>query len=119
MNININPSDINAEREFIEMSFDDWFQQFTPIINTTGAASGLSAAVSDLQQEHCVFETYGCEVGRVVNVADDTEAMLHVWTLLEAEGFMYISSGFHFVNRMGYFITLEPADAGKYYEINY
>lgn len=106
-------------REFVEMSFDDWFQQFIPIINTGGKASGLSVALSDLQEDHCMFETYGDDRAKVINVLNNDEDMLHIWTLLEADGELFISSGFHYVNRMGYFITLEPAHIDKDYEINY
>lgn len=104
---------------FVVMSFDGWFEAFKPIINTGGLATGLAVSTSDLQEDHCMFETFGADREKVINVLNDGENALHVWTLLEAEGELFISSGFHYVNRMGYFITLEPAPADKDYEIYY
>ena len=50
-----------------------------------------------------MFETYG-EQKQFVH---DHHAS-QVWTLVEAEGNLYICQGFHHVNRMGYFIASVP-----------
>lgn len=38
-----------------------------------------------------------------------------IWTILEADGIMFYSSGFHFVNRLGYLITEEEVEDGVEY----
>ena len=50
-----------------------------------------------------LFETYGKEMAYVKSVAPEK-----VWTLLDVDGGLYISSGYHFVNRVGYFVTEVP-----------
>lgn len=39
------------------------------------------------------------------NVALDSK---HLWTVVEADGSLYVQNGPHFVNRFGYLITEEP-----------
>ena len=34
----------------------------------------------------------------------------HTWTVLDCDGVQIISSGIHFVNRMGYYFTKHPHD---------
>lgn len=54
----------------------------------------------------CMFETYGEEFLYVLEILK-TEPR-RIWTILEAEGEFFISSGFHHVNRFGYLITAIP-----------
>jgi hypothetical protein len=50
-----------------------------------------------------MFEIYGAEVAFVrTQQADKT------WTLVDCDGKCFICEGFHFVNRLGYFITEVP-----------
>lgn len=32
----------------------------------------------------------------------------HLWTVVDADGALYVATGWHFVNRVGYLITEEP-----------
>lgn len=51
-----------------------------------------------------LFETYGEEVQYVYSISND-----HVWTLVVTESNEWlILPGFHYVNRLGYFISQEP-----------
>ena len=50
-----------------------------------------------------MLETYGADYEFVLK-ADPN----YLWTLLEADGALYITSGRHFVNRIGYYITELP-----------
>jgi hypothetical protein len=76
-----------------------WEEKYKPIKNhiDTNACN-----------EGTMFETYGAEYKFVMQHPID-----RVWTLVDCDGKLYICSGFHFVNRIGYFIcevahTVEP-----------
>lgn len=52
----------------------------------------------------CMFETYGPELDFVKQ-----QPNRHIWTLVEADDSgWYILTGFHLVNRVGYFVTEKP-----------
>ena len=77
-----------------DVKFDDSFEQFEakyrPIANTLADPNG-----------HCyMYETYGEELEQVKK-----QSPYNVWTLVSAGDDWVIMSGWHFVNRMGYFIT--------------
>ena len=56
----------------------------------------------------CLFETFGEELDFVRKQHPST-----VWTLVDGEdGDMYLLSGMHFVNRIGYLISLAPVPEG-------
>jgi hypothetical protein len=76
------------------LTFDLWIEQYKPIknhIDENAACDGL------------MFETYGAEVEYVKKQPENT-----IWTLVDCEGSLYLCSGWHFVNRMNYFITSVP-----------
>lgn len=50
-----------------------------------------------------MYETYGDEL-EFVRTQPDT----HVWTFLQADDKHYVVSGYHLVNRLGYFVTENP-----------
>jgi len=52
-----------------------------------------------------MYETYGEEEEYVRTMAQDEKTKKRVWTVVDADGELYIIAGFHFVNRMGYIIT--------------
>lgn len=54
----------------------------------------------------CLFETYGPELEFVRSQDPKT-----IWTLLDGDdGDLYLESGCHFVNRIGYLISTRPID---------
>src|SRR5438105_2970914 len=56
----------------------------------------------------CLFETFGEELDFVRNQLPST-----VWTLVDGEdGDMYLLSGIHFVNRIGYLVSLAAIPEG-------
>jgi hypothetical protein len=76
------------------MTFAEWEDTYKPVANIFDQ----NAAFDGL-----MFETYGLELNQVRTVlAWDSSK---VWTLVDCEGNLYISAGFHLVNRFGYFIT--------------
>jgi hypothetical protein len=78
-----------AHRDLREIDLDAWVTQYRPIED-------------DLHQPR-LYETYGSDLAEV-RKAEPTK----VWTLVEYEGTDMICSGFHLVNRLGYYITEEP-----------
>ena len=52
-----------------------------------------------------MYETYGPEEEYIRQMAQDEKTKKRVWTVVDADGELYIIAGFHFVNRMGYIIT--------------
>ena len=52
----------------------------------------------------CIFETYGEELAFVRSQDPRT-----IWTLLDGDdGDLYLASGYHLVNRIGYLISTTP-----------
>ena len=77
-----------------QLPYDDFFEQYQPIENHIAP---------NAPYDGCMFETYGEEWAYVQ--ASKPE---YVWTLVENDGVLAITSGFHFVNRLGYFISKTP-----------
>lgn len=57
---------------------------------------------SNASFDGCLFETFGQEVEFIKQ-----QNTKQVWTLVEEDGEEAIIAGFHFVNRLGYFLTKE------------
>jgi hypothetical protein len=89
---------------FIELSedeFDDLFQLIQNHLNPTA-----SWAFGD--GPGCLFETYGEELEFVKR-----QDPLIVWTLVDGDdGDLYVISGLHFVNRIGYLVSTVPVAEG-------
>ena len=62
--------------------------------------------------EGCMYETYGAELEFVKSQPDN-----HVWTYCEQDSILFMSSGYHFVNRLGYIVTKLPY-LGEFTTIN-
>lgn len=80
-----------------EDAFDAWDNKYQPIANHFDPKEGYK------------FETYGEELDYVLKIAY-TEPK-RIWTLVEGDdGNLYITSGYHLVNRLNYFITHNPCE---------
>ena len=85
---------MNNER-FIEMDLDEWAATYKPIKNHIDTNSSFDGEM---------FETYGEEL-EFVKAADEDR----IWMYGDGDdGGSYIWNGWHFVNRIGYFITSVP-----------
>ena len=82
-----------------EMTQEQWASKFKPITNHIQPTSNFDGAM---------FETYGDELEFVKAAGAN-----RVWTLLVVDGKGYITSGMHFVNRMGYFIAEVPYEGDE------
>jgi hypothetical protein len=85
---------------FIEMSFDEWLEKYKPITNHIDP----NASFQNESGSGIMFETYGDEV-EFVKAQDENR----IWTYGDGDdGGGYIWNGWHYINRLGYFITEVP-----------
>lgn len=59
-----------------------------------------------------MFETFGEELEFVLSFANDLKRSQRVWTIVEVDGEMYLTAGFHIINRVGYIITEKEWETG-------
>jgi hypothetical protein len=84
------------------MTFEEWVDEFKPIVNPFSS-----------DPEETRFETHGEEREFVLN-----QHPCNTWTEVDAEGrFTTVIEGFHYVNRLGYYVTEKPWEQGTTYDI--
>lgn len=89
------------------MNFDEWHDHYKPIKNWLRKDEDIE-----------MFETYGVEVGIVLGV--NRFDMNKVWTLVDGDEGTWITNGFHYVNRIGYFITEIPYEGkDEFFDVLY
>jgi len=92
---------------FIELSEDDFDATYPLVTNHLNPSAGW---VID-EGPGCLFETYGEELEFVRKQDPRT-----IWTLLDNDdgddGDLYLVSGYHLVNRIGYLVSTVPAPVG-------
>ena len=94
---------------YIELTEDQFHDQYETVPNHINAAAGWTVGDSG----GCLFETYG-EEAEYVRRYDPRK----VWTLLDSDdGDMYLASGLHFVNRVGYLITREAVPEDTFVQV--
>lgn len=82
------------------MTYEQWVEQYVPIQNAIGTSGAYDGTM---------WETSGKEEQFVRNSNPQ-----HVWTLMtDDDGRLIITSGWAFVNRMGYFLTRYPWDGER------
>jgi hypothetical protein len=74
----------------MEQAFDAWEAKYKPIQNFNG----------DRVWNGTMFETYGEDLEFVARTPDE-----FVWTWVDGDEGTWIVNGFHWVNRIGYFVT--------------
>lgn len=88
-----------------EDQLDAWEAKYQPIKNHFSKPQGKFA--DEFVEDK--FETYGEEL-EFVRQIHATEPK-RVWTLVEGDsGDLWITNGYHFVNRLNYFITKNPCE---------
>jgi hypothetical protein len=88
-----------------EQELDAWEEKYKPIFNHN--------ADNPIWEDY-KFETYGEDLEFVKAQNPD-----HVWTLVEGDdGNLYITNGFHYVNRLNYIVTDLPFE-GEFLEVPY
>jgi len=89
-----------------QISPDVFEEQFKPQLNHLDPNASYDG---------CMLETYGPELRYVEKVLAATPG--RVWTILDCDGTSVISSGYQYVNRMGYIITEAPCPDGVMIEV--
>lgn len=85
-------------KQLKELDWNTWAETYKPIENPY--------AVSPAVDNNLLFETYGEEIEFVKKYIESNQ----VWTLTDIEDGTGIFNGYHFVNRIAYFITEVPYD---------
>lgn len=81
--------------DLLELTEDEFDERYPLVANHLNPHAGWNG---------CLFETYGPELD-FIRQQDPTT----VWTLVDGDdGDLYIQSGVHLVNRIGYFISTVP-----------
>lgn len=89
---------------FIEITEDQFDEQYPLVENHINPSAGWVYG----EGKGCLFETYGEEFAYVRRFDP-----LRVWTLVDGDdGDMYLISGLHFVNRVGYLLSRDPVPEG-------
>ncbi len=84
----------------IEISEDQFASQYKPIANHLNPNASFDWG----DGFGTLFETYGEELAFVFQ-----QDSLNVWTIVDGDdGDLYVISGLHFVNRLGYVISRVP-----------
>lgn len=73
-----------------EMTYEEWEVKYKPIPN-------------HITGECCSFETYGDELAFVCSQDPNT-----IWTEMDGDNGVYLVSGYHYVNRIQYYVTEVP-----------
>lgn len=89
---------------FIELTDDEWEETYKPIPNPYTKQGSFN---------NTMFETFGQELDFV-----KTQNPLNIWTWCDGGGYSVISNGYHYVDRMGYFVTAIPFDDSNEYQID-
>jgi hypothetical protein len=79
------------------MTEDDFFARHQPVKNHLDANAAFDGTM---------FETFGAELDYVLGI--DRANPRRIATLIDGEEGMAIASGYHLVNRLGYFVLAEP-----------
>jgi len=97
-----------AEPRLIVLKYSDWADQFRPI----------PCLDEDPRGDYYKFETFGPQYEQVMAVLAVCPGC--VWTWMDGDGCGdFIGDGWHWVNRLGYFLTEVPAADGCQYVIDY
>lgn len=86
------------------MTYDNWQDTYQPVTNPFTDSAPFDGLM---------FETFGPELEHIRDTPADS-----IWTLVEGdEDTLYVLSGFHFVNRLGYFIATKTTPPNTLIEV--
>lgn len=94
------------EAKQVIMTEDEFYEKFNLVKNHIEENAAFDGAM---------FETYGPEEEFIRKTAQETPSK--VWTIIDCDGKLYYSSGFHYVDRLGYLITEEAVEEGTNIEV--
>lgn len=91
--------------DYISLTWDEFQEQYKPMLNHI---------IPNHFGEQYMFETYGEEDEFVRTLAEQNR----VWTLTQVEYGTGIYNGYHWVNRLGYFVTEVPYPEDTEFEVD-
>lgn len=94
----------------IELTEDEFDAAYPLVPNHINPTAGW--AVGD-GGRGCLFETYGDEFDYVRRFDPQ-----RVWTLIDGDGDLYVASGLHRVNRVGYLLSRDPVPEGTFIQVH-
>lgn len=83
----------------ITLTEDEFYEKFNMVKNHLDNNASFDG---------CAFETFGEELQYIQKFAGENP--YRIWTVLDCDGKLYYSTGYHFVNRLNYIITEEEFD---------
>jgi hypothetical protein len=83
----------------IDMTYEEWEAKYKPITDADGSPR--------------LYETYGDDYDEILDVENE-----YLWTWIDGGDYSVISNGFHYVNRMGYYICTVPSDTDNIIQID-
>ncbi|HKK30451.1 MAG TPA: hypothetical protein VKA18_08680 [Alphaproteobacteria bacterium] len=88
----------------LSLTYDEWCATYVPLKNSLCENAPFDGTM---------FETFGDEMAFVRQ-----QPCNRIWTLVQGDdGDLYVISGYHFVNRLGYFVTDRPLPENESVEI--
>jgi len=92
--------------KFVEITWDEWVERFKPVKNHI-------TKYPDDHAEYDSFETYGAEQEFVATKIEDRL----VWTMGDGDMCTYLSNGYHYINRINYYVCTVPYEENVDYQI--
>jgi len=86
---------------------EQWERRYSPLKNHLRGAGAFGG---------CLYQPYGLDDEYVRHISNATPS--HVWTVVHCDEGYYILSGWHYVNVIGYLITLLPAEGDVEVDLN-
>lgn len=94
---------------FMELTEDEFSDRYPLVPNHLNPSAGW--AIGDTGG--CLFETFGEEFDFIRR-----QDPRRVWTLIDGDdGDMYVISGLHHVNRLGYLLSRDPIPANTAFQV--
>ena len=84
-----------------EITFTQFEEKYKPVVNHLDKYAGPNNVSR-------MFETYGPEVKYVQSVDEK-----RVWTWVDGDACSLLLAGYHYVNRLGYYVCEEPWETGN------
>jgi hypothetical protein len=98
---------------FIELSGDDWENKYELLYNINNPQD---ASWQDEDGNGRMYETFGADIDTVMTIVKTFPN--HVWTYGDGNnGGLFITNGFRYINRIGYFITKNAWNTGETIQI--
>jgi hypothetical protein len=96
-------------KTFKTLTEAEFYERFNPIKNH------FYTNPEDCSFNGCMFETYGKELLYILRTIQKVSNKKQIWTIIDSEGKLYITSGYHHVDRFGYMLTKERVPEGIEY----